>query len=325
MAAVDGIDAAGSSQIAGSLSAALGDVSQQKTIVFTTYIKTVLPLDGFVFWLRSGQVSASGMLHHSVERDQTEDETVTSGQVVFTTTEPIVALNEISTRVLIVGIVEGERYAFRGHGMYAEQANLWHYIGSTVQASLESQFIDNPTQFDDQQLVVSNSLPVWLALASYNPIWLLPPNPGVVLYPSFLVDDNIPPPFGAVHIGAESTSALQAVPWLRSEPDLPATQTRTRHAQLGMDRVRITLYGLNNDAALDFLDLVLSYSRDTDAIGLMNTPIIRDGKRGWPEGLMIGMQKIVEFEVSYLQQRVVQIAKQLILAASTAVIPTPDS
>lgn len=312
-------------ELNGALVAGIDDISQYRQVAFYTYSKAVLPADGFVFWLRTGAFTASGMLHHAADRTQDEADTSTVDSVVFTTKEPIVALNQQNSDTLIVGLVEGVRYAFVRHALYAEQAAIWHYQGNSITADLGTQLIDDPSQFDNTQLIVSNSLPAWLQIVSYTPIWLVPPNPGITLYPSYLVPDNLTPPYGVVHIDPDGIRALQAVPLLLPI-NLGGTPPviGTRHTQLSAERVRVTLYGANNNMAQDFLDTVLRYSLDTDVIGLMNMPIVRDGKSTWPEGMIIAQQKFIDFEVSYIQTRTIAVAQQMILSAQTTVSTFAD-
>ena len=68
-------------QLYGALLAGIEDISQQKPVTFYTYARRVLPLDGFVFWLRTGEFSQQGMLHNTAERSQNEDDTVTTDRV----------------------------------------------------------------------------------------------------------------------------------------------------------------------------------------------------------------------------------------------------
>jgi hypothetical protein len=77
--------------------------------------------------------------------------------------------------------------------------------------------------------------------------------------------------------------------------------------------VRITLYGLQNNAALDFVDCVLQYSLDTNNFGIMNNmAVVADAKRPLPGLQAIAQKKVITFQVSYYQQRVANIARQLI-------------
>jgi hypothetical protein len=324
----------------GALAAGIADISQQATVTFATYNRRVLPLDGYVFWLRTGAFNQSGMLHHTAERAQNEDDTVTTDQIVFTTTAEIVQLNQASTETLIVGTIEGVRYAFRAHGMFAGQAGIWHYTGTSLVASLATQLIDDPGQLKPDTLIVSDSLPAWLSLIGYTPPWLIPANPLIPLYPSFLVPDNLAPPFGAVHIDPSRIVAMQAAPVLYTiwvpmldgygKPMVdghgqPILEAMTKHSQLVSEQVRVTLYGCDNRTSLAFLDLVLRYSLDTDVIGMMNPmPAMRDDKRPWPEGMLIAQKKTIEFSISYNQSTVFNIANHLITEAATAIVVAND-
>lgn len=319
----------------GPLAAGIADISQQTTVTFQTYTRRVLPLDGYVFWLRTGQFQAQGYLAHTAERSQDETDTVATDHVSFVTTTEITQLNESNGSTLYVGVAEGVSYAFRSHGWFNDQAGVWHYAGNSVVASLATQLINDPAQLDPKRLIVSNSLPAWLALATYNPVWLVPANPGITLYPSFLVPENLPPPFGAVHIHPEQTQALSSAPLLRTVPlplldgrgdpvfdghGFPVTVPGTSHTQLATDFVRVTLYGADNPSALAFLDLVNRYSVDQDIIGMMSIPTVRDDKRTWPEGMIIAQMKHLDFQVSYVQSAVYYLAQQLIHEAQATVI-----
>ena len=159
---------------------------------------------------------------------------------------------------------------------------------------MASQIIDDPRTFDTTKVVVSNSLPVWLALNQIMPV-----------YPSFLSQGNETPPYATIHIEPSETRALQIVPYIDGD---------NSHWQLAKDRVKITIYGLRNYNALDYQDYILNFMRDNDIIGLMNDPIIRDEKRPQPELSVIAMKKTIEFEVSYYQSRIREVAMQYIKA-----------
>jgi hypothetical protein len=286
-------------------------VSQNETIPFTQYQRYVLPLDGYVFWLRVSTTEIRGSLHISADRQQNEDETAAVTRVVFTTGTPVQAFQAIDPNQIWVGETAGIRFAFSRSGPKYRAADLFHYAGTAVLPALESQLVDVGAQLSPDSVVVSNSLPAWLRLKDYSPIWLNAPNPGLMLYPSFAVPDNLRPPYGVVHILPSETRALQAFPALGHDT--------TSQWQLAADRVRVTLYGLTNDDALDFLNLVLQFSEDTNDVGMMAPPIIRDEKRIQPELGILAMKKTIEWEVSYFQGRVRNIARALIASASASV------
>lgn len=324
----------------GPLLAGIEDISQQRKVTLFTYTRRVLPLDGYVFWLRTGTFEVTGVIHHSIRREQSETDTSADDTVMLTTNEQIVRLNDTATDTLIVGIVEGTNYAFGSHGWYNDQAGIWHYSGTSVDRTTVSQFITDPGAITSDMLIVSDSLPAWLSLASYTPVWMLPTNPEIALYPSFLVPDNLAPPYGSVHIEPEGIATISAAPLLRSgwaplldgfgNPVLdgngdPILRLTTAHSQLVTERVRVTLYGCDNATALAFLDAVNRYSDDQNVIGIMNMPAVRDGKRPFSEGMVIAQMKVIDFQISYVQSAVYDQAFQLILSAFATVIPYPDT
>lgn len=308
----------------GTLEAGLTDgyqqLSRDQDITFTFYKKVVLPLDGYVFWLRQASFQVQGSLHAAAARRQEEAEMLGIDRVWFTTNTDVAPFNEISPQRIAIGqFSAGEhppfRFAFSQRGAFYKQSGLFHYMGDSINPVMEAQLVDTPQQIDDKTLIVSNSLPAWLAMQVYSPIWLAPPNPNVTLYPSFLVPDNEEPPYGTVHIEPAQTVAFGAVPLLGP---------RSTHTQLARDRVRVTLFGLTNDQAADWLDLAIQYIGDNDrSIGLLNIPAIRDEKRTQVEIMAIAMKKTIEFEVSYLQTRVNDIARQHITCLTAQIAPAP--
>ena len=293
---------------------ALETLTANAEIHFVRYVRRVLPLDGFVYYLAVEEMVVAGSLHRSLTKRQLEDETIAVNFVIFTTQQEVQPFNSIAPDTLWVGRHQAIKFAFSQQQSYFRQANLFHYRGEAVYPVMESQLVDASSGIDGTALIVSNSLPAWLALQTYGPIWLQPTNPGLVLYPSYAVPDNLRPPYGVVHIEPDNTDAMQAIPaW-----DATFTQT-----QLARDRVLITLYGLDNSAAQDFLALIINYSRDTDAIGLANTPTVRDHKRIQTELGLLAMKKTIEFEVNYTQQRINDLARQLLIEAFCNVIAVP--
>jgi hypothetical protein len=313
------------SQLNAGLIAGERTLSQNQVITFTKYVKLVLPLDGFVFWVKSDLLSdeaiynassyntvpynqegsvvtpaatidVQGSFHYATEQVQTEEYTIGVNTVIFTSTEKIQDFNQISSNVLYIGEFQGVRFAFNKRNSYYDQAGLHHYTGQALTSVMLSQIIDNPQDFDSRSIVVSNSLPIWLSLNKIMP-----------MYPSYLVAENTEPVFAAVHIDPGSTQAIQAAPLFDNQ---------SSHYQLVQDRVRITIYGLRNFNALDFVDYVNQYTLDNpDVMGISNMPTIRDEKKTQSEMNMIAMKKSIVFEVNYYQARMNDIARQLILKA----------
>ncbi len=320
-------------QLAADIAKGVNTLSLDQTITFVRYVKLVLPLDGFVFWVKAELLSQSalfnvgrfgafkgaqhqavvsqsptlsikGSLHYSTDREQDEDTTYGSNTVVFTALSPVQDFNETSPNALWLATFgpDAIRFAFSSRGSFYQQADTYHYVGVAVTPTMETQIIDDPAQFNARQLVVSNSLPMWLALNNYVTNYDGFRNP-VQLYPSFALPDNLAPPYGAVHINPEGTLGLQSAPFLG--PSLS-------HAQLCQDDVRVTIYGLNNQAAMDFVDCVNQYTLDTDNFGLMGIPVARDEKKTQVEMAVLAMKKTIQFTISYNQSAARNVARQLI-------------
>lgn len=321
------------SQLAANIAAGVNALSQNQTVTFTKYVRVVLPLDGFVFWVKADILSASalfnagqfnrvtpnahpsvitpaptivvqGSLHYATENNQNEDETAGVNQVVFTALSPVTDFNEIGGNVVFIAALgdDGVQYAFNSRGPFYAQADTYHYMGTAILPAMRSQIINSPAQLD-RDLVVSNSLPLWLSFNQYRPPYPGLTTNGLMLYPSFAVPSNLPPPYGAVHIEPTNTRALQATAWLSSS---------LSHSQLTRDLVRVTVYGMRNEGILNFIDFVNQYSYDTDNIGIMNMPIVQDEKRTQSELNILAMKKTIEFEVSYYQTSIRQAVRQLL-------------
>lgn len=304
--------------LSSALRAGLESIDQNQTVQFTKYTRIVLPLDGFVFWAKASLIAqapdncltAKGSLHYATDTEQEEVLSYSINRVIFTSENEIRDLNDIAPDALYIGTFDGLRFAFSSRGSFYRQANLSHYVGRAVYSDLASQIIDTQADLADKSLVVSNSLPIWLALNGYAAApYEQFSNPGITLYPSYLVPGNLTPPFGSVHIEPNQTRGLQNAPYL--------DRTLT-HSQLATDHVKITLYGLRNDAAQTFLDLINQYSMNSGLFGLMTNPVMRDEKRWQNEINALAIKKCIEFDINYYQSSVRDVARQMI----ETVIPT---
>jgi hypothetical protein len=317
---------AAGTMLAADLAAGIANISYSATVTFTLYNRVVLPADGFVFWLRADAwnpgsafnafayntaaynnppivgtpaqtMDVPGSLHHTTLNNQDEAESFSLQRFVFTTTQPVDVLNAIAPDQLwIADAGPGLRLAFSSRTGFYKQANVYHYHGDALYPALATQVIDDPSQLFSTLPILSNSLPIWLAIGAPFP-----------LFPSYLVPDNQPPPYGAVHIGDEDTTPLQSAAWH------DATGSRWQQAK---DRVRVTTYGVRNDAIMDWLDQINLYTlRNPSVIGVMNSPIPRDAKRGQTEFSVLAQKKVIDFEVDYWQRRSRDQARQLIRQA----------
>ncbi len=265
---------------------------------------------------------AQGALHYETASNQTDDANFTRNRVVFTALEPIQNFNATGPDMLYIGRFDAPtpaasnapastteiRFAFSGRGSYFEQMNLWHYYGDAVYSTMASQVIEDPRTININQLILSNSMPFWLNFNHYNPPWPVPvPRPLVPMFPAMLTEDNRASPYFSVNV--ESTEGVQSAPRLTQQTD---------HYQTAKDTVKLTLYGANNSVAMDFIDSFLQYSYDTELFGVMNIPMFRDEREGQNELNTLAKKKVANFEISYSQASVRNVARQLILSC----IPT---
>ena len=305
----------------------LETLSLSQTVTFTQYVRVVLPLDGFVFWVSADLLSASallnanalntfalnqvasvaipaptltvaGSLHHSTEFTQREEGSYAVNRILFTAQQEVQDFNAVSPSMIYLAEIDGVQYAFARRESFYQQAGLYHYQGDAVYAPMTSQIISKIEDLNTLNIVCSNSLPIWLSLNKFMP-----------MYPSMLAPANLEPPYATVHIEPNLTEAIQAAPNFDS---------KLSHYQLVTDTVKLTIFGLRNFSALDFQDYVFQYSLDTDLFGVMNLPVIRDVKRNQTELNMLAMGKTMELKINYYQTRMQDVARQLILSA----IPT---
>ena len=303
-------------------------------IVFKRYSKFVLPLDGFVFWVNDSILNAStmaavqeliaagltafpssdedvmktvqGSVHWAVDQTQALDETLAVNEIVFSTFDRVLDFRDVGPSTLWLGSFDNMRFSFNEQGRFFEQSGLYHYIGHALYPALATQIIDDPVVFDSKSLVVSNSLSLWLALNTRPQIYSFVTQPLVPFYPSYAVPDNIVAPYVVVHIEPDRTNPIQAI---------PGCPPGTGSEQLMVDSVRLVMYGLRNDQAIDLHNFILQYSLFTDAIGIMETTGVRDEKRTQSELNIIAMKKSIDFKVSYYQSRVNSLSRQLIKSA----------
>ena len=317
------------SQLSAGLKDGVDTISQYQTIKFTKYVRLVLPIDHYVYWVRSDLLSASalrntstynsflynsapsivtpaktievrGSFHYVTEQNQDAEQTMAINNVIFTSESEIQEFNQIASNVLFIGEFDGIRFAFNRRESFYKQAGLHHYRGNAIYSIMQSQIIDRPEDFDVSNVIVSNSLPFWLALNELMPV-----------YPAYLVPENIEPVFASVNIDPENTIPLQAYPLFF--PD--GTQS-----QLVQDTVKVTLYGMRNFNVLDYINYVQEFCEShPDDMGVSNMPIPRDERKTQSEMNVIAMKKSIVFKVNYHQIRARNIARKLIIEAIPAI------
>lgn len=320
------------------IAAGVAAISSNQTIEFTKYVRMVLPIDGYVFWVKADLLSdsalanaglgndvapnapptiitpaasfeAEGSFHVARADQQNADANYAVNTVVFTSLREINEFDDVGVNVLWIGSFDGLRFAFSRRKSFYQQADLWHYVGDAVYSTMESQLVDDASGFPANAQIVSNSLPIWLAMNTRPVVDWEPFLSPLRLFPAYLADENLVPPFGTVDVLSDSLVALASAPSLGK---------RLTHSQQVRERVRITLWGLSNLAVMDFVDFVNQVSLNDGTLGLANSPVPRDPKSTQVELGTIAKKKVIEYEVNYEQFAARDIARQLILRA----IPT---
>ena len=288
-----------------SLDVGYNTLDEGAKIEFVKYDRYVLPVDGYIFYLRdlaAKPLNVSGSIHYRTDVKQNSDETIGINRVLFTTETQTQDFNSlVNTSVYIGQVADAEgnliRFAFSSSGKFFESSGLYHYQGDAIYPAMYSQIIDNPILPITLQQVATNSLPIWLQLTALMPI-----------FPAFLAPTNLQPPYATVEI--TDTVAKGTAPYVDSQ---------SSHYQLAGEKCKIVIYGLSNNTALDFQDYIIDQSLTYDNFGIENMPIIKDEQRTQSELTMIANKKSIEFEINYYQQRVNTITRQLILSAFCAV------
>ncbi len=299
------------------LDSGLDNLSRSQSVTFTQYAKQVVSDDGYVFWSATGtDLIVKGSLHYGTERDQSEEHTIGVNSIVFTAQQEVTAFNSIGAGILWIAsfVVDGGatiKIAFSSRSSFYEQAGLWHYTGFAVFPEMETQLIASPSDLPTGP-IVSNSLPIWLAQNSFAPV-----------YPSFLVPENIVPPYVVAHIEPGMTKALQAAP-IYIWPSTPVSGFNNLPSlQLVSDHVRLTLYGFTNAQALQFLASIIENSLSGNEWGFVSElPVPRDEKQIQSEIAAIAMRKTLEFDASYCQYTADAIARRMIVSASISYVIT---
>lgn len=320
MPSINEIGATAQTSLQSVLQAGVETLAIRQQITFLKYIRVVLPIDGFVFWIRSDLIGAAqaqdrwtigpqpteagaasmtilGSLHYAIQRRQEAESTQAINSVIFTSEELVQPLNNVDPSTLWIGSFEGIRFSFSNRLSYYAQASLHHYIGEAVYPTFETQIIDDIAQLGQRQ-IVSNSLPFWLTLNRFG-----------IVFPAFLGAPNTRPPFLTAHVLPNTTKALSAMEEWHADGSM---------SQLTSERVRISLYGFDNETAWSYKHYVEQYSINADLIGIMNMATVKDETLTQPELAVIAMKKVIEFEVSYHQGRARGVARKFI----KSVIPT---
>jgi hypothetical protein len=317
-------------ELGAGLQQAADTISYRQELTFTLYNECILPLDGFRFWVNAAisqntpsavynggglnssafnsmgpiiqtpsqeivyQFSVLGSLHYTQETSQESDQVLARQKALFTSTQSINELGAISpNQIYITTLPNGAKLAFNAQTKRYYQAGLWHYQGYALFSTENTQIIDNINDLDTQ-LIVSNSLPIWLSLSTQQ----------IPIYPSFLSPANLSPPFITVDI--RDTKGLTLSP-------LYAANTGSQ-TQFCSEEVYFTAWGLNNGAIMNFQQMILQSSLK-GAFGFGGAFIPVDEKHIQPEFYLISQKKTMKLQINYYQSSTRDIAQKLIQSA----------
>lgn len=304
MPSLDELAASTGSQLSTVLKAAVETISAGQEITFRLYVRQVLPLDGFVYWINAAIIdpdelerlgitnplvaTIKGSLHRQVVVEQNESASRDVNNIIFTPIEKADDFNIEDPNAIYLGEYEGTQFAFSRMESRYTQSGIFHYRGMAILPTMRSQIIDSPDDISEDQ-IISNSTPIWLALKQFSTV-----------YPSFLVPSNLKPPYIAADV--RNTIPLQLAPAMREG----------YRYQFAQDSVRVTLYGFSNQMALEFVDFVVNKALEDEEFGVTNMPIVSDAKSSQVEINALAKKKIVDFEVNYYQATTRDISQQLI-------------
>lgn len=307
MPSLDEIAANTGTQLSTVLQAAVETISSGQEITFRLYVRQVLPLDGFVYWINAEIITPDeltrmgitnpftttikGSLHRQVVTEQSATSSRDVNNIIFTPITKADDFNIEDPNVIYLGEYEGTQFAFSRMESRYTQSGIFHYRGMAILPTMRSQIIDSPDEISDEQ-ILSNSTPIWLSLKNF-----------ATVYPSFLVPSNLKPPYIAADV--RNTLPLQ----------MAATVLGNTRYQFAQDSVRVTLYGFSNQMALEFVDYVVNKALEDEEFGITNVPIVSDAKSNQVEINALAKKKIVDFVVNYYQATTRDISHQLIKEA----------
>jgi len=288
------------------LQAGVDQLSRAQLYTFTLYQRLILPVDGYVFWCLGSAINpdvidnnmtfqANGSLHVAQRVEQNPDSTIARQTVVFTSETQILEFSDMAADSLfMLTLPNGSLAAFSSQTNRYEAADIWHYVGVAVLPYEATQVISDPSIVGTLP-IVSNSLPIWMAMSTS----------GLPVYPADLSPMNLVPPYVTADI--TGTQAMTMA---------PLVQSNSSQAQLCKETVTFTLWGCRSDQALDFQKAILDNSMPDDApYGTMTSIVPVDQKKTQPELAVIAQQKTMTVDVNYLQQRSRAIARELIASA----------
>jgi hypothetical protein len=138
--------------------------TRENDMRFTRYIKTILPHEGYVFWVRDRlPLSAAPPLEVEGILEVVND----SKGVVFIAESEVEEFNLIGPTVIFVCEHDGRKYAFcRAPRAGIVFGNSYAYVGDEIYPAMASQLIDDFSQLPAPlgQEERKALLPIWLAM-----------------------------------------------------------------------------------------------------------------------------------------------------------------
>ncbi len=311
------------SQMQAALDAGLDQLSAEQVVTFAQYTRVALAPDSSVFWVANGiSQPAKGSLHFATDRIQEETTTIGQNEFIFSSEAEVTAFNDIAPTTMLIGswpFADGQnlQIVFSRRGRFYEPSQVWHYVGIAVRPEMQSQIIASMADLPTGP-IVSNSLPMWLLQTTVGQTI-------VPVHPSFLVPDNLVPPYIVAHVEPSRTTALQAAPFFEyTTQKIGSTGFFEFEAsQLSRDEVRLTMYGFTNAMAWQYYWTLYSYSLvgpgEPPTFGFADSPAVQDEKRAQSEIATIAMKKTLTFQANYYQGTANAAAYRLILSAMMSV------
>ncbi|GBQ08825.1 hypothetical protein [Saccharibacter floricola] len=306
-----------------SLGRAISNISYGGEIYFQEYRKITLPLDGFLFWIKTeNKFSIPGSLHISTRNTKNEYQNYDLSQIVLSTSEKINKFHQKDSNYILVGIIDGLEFLIGAQKESYQPSALFHYSAESIPPSFRSQFIHTEAELDDYHPVISSSLPIFLALPHIGSPALgwCPWPKDVPIFPSFSSPDNQEPPYIIIHNDPHSA---QPVGLGTVDPTTGAS------TQMMTEKVKLTLIGLPHQKASNIRDYIRHWALlHPDTLGITNIPVIVDEKSTLDEISALSMMKHLEFDVMYIQNTARDCAFKLIehakmtLKSNTRTVPS---
>jgi len=261
-------------------------LSGQQKITFTKYVQRVLPVDGWVFWVKASLIDGeaapftkvySGTLHQSVNQTQEATKTNAVTNIILTANKPIDELKEVSATVMWLGEYDGSKFSFNVQNAFYDNARQYHYAGDAVYVENTPNIIDDIDDLDLENGIVTNCIPVFITL-----------NEQVQIYPAFLAPTNLKPPYATIEV--------------KDTRGIAAGQSYNPFEDSGMlqwDKVELTIYGLRKKQLSDFLKYLENQQLVTEAFGMYWLPSVQNENVPQSEINVLTNKKVLNFDVNY--------------------------